>query len=209
MSGEGDVMIYFFAHCPERVLPGQILKELTQNNRIVGGINTEDTKVAKDFYSKFVDGEILTTTARVAEMSKLVENSFRDVNIAFANEISMLAEDYEINPFELIKIANMHPRVNILNPGVGVGGHCIAVDPWFLISQKPNLTDLIRSGRNINISKSSWVIEMINKDVDSFFKRNNRTPLVGLLGITFKPDIDDLRESPALSIAQKLQKKLM
>jgi len=183
----------FIAHCPERVLPGRILIELIQNDRIVGGINSKSTDIAASFYKKFVSGEILLTNSRTAEMSKLTENSFRDVNIAFANELSMICEDEKIDPWELIRLANRHPRVNILQPGPGVGGHCIAVDPWFIISRAENRAKLIRAARDVNDSKPHWVIERVKSKASKFKK-----PIIACLGLAFKADIDDLRESPAV-----------
>jgi UDP-N-acetyl-D-mannosaminuronic acid dehydrogenase len=187
------------AHCPERVLPGRILVELVQNDRVVGGVSEKSTEIAVEFYQSFVNGEVYGTTARTAEMVKLVENSYRDVNIAFANEISMLAEKEGINAWEVIELANRHPRVNILNPGPGVGGHCIAVDPWFLVSRAPDLTRLIGTAREVNDAKPGWVIEQIRNRSERF-----KRPTIGCLGLSFKADVDDLRESPALDIVNAL-----
>jgi UDP-N-acetyl-D-mannosaminuronic acid dehydrogenase len=194
---ENDV---FVAHCPERVLPGKILFELVANDRIVGGINELSTQKAAEFYLTFVKGEVLTTDAKTAEMAKLTENSFRDVNIAFANEISMICDEHDLNPWELIKLANRHPRVNILNPGPGVGGHCIAVDPWFIIAKSPDNSRLIRTAREVNIKKTNWIIDKISVKASKF-----KNPRIACLGLAFKADVDDLRESPALLIAQQLQ----
>jgi UDP-N-acetyl-D-mannosaminuronic acid dehydrogenase len=192
----------FVAHCPERVLPGQILHELVANDRIVGGINKESTKQAASFYREFVKGDILETDARTAEMAKLTENSFRDVNIAFANEISIICDEHSINPWELINLANRHPRVNILQPGPGVGGHCIAVDPWFIISKSPDTSKLIRAAREVNDYKTDWVIQKVIEKASRF-----KNPLIACLGLAFKADVDDLRESPALRIALQLKQE--
>jgi UDP-N-acetyl-D-mannosaminuronic acid dehydrogenase len=188
------------AHCPERVLPGKILRELVENDRIVGGINEWATERAAAFYRSFVSGEVLETNARTAELTKLAENSFRDVNIALANEFSMVCDKHRISVWELIALANRHPRVNFLNPGPGVGGHCIAVDPYFVISGNEALTPLLAAARGVNESKPHWVIERIVENANRF-----RDPVVGLLGLTFKADVDDLRESPALEIAHQLK----
>ena len=193
----------FVAHCPERVLPGRILLELVENDRIVGGIDAESTEVAVQFYESFVRGEVLSTDAKTAEMAKLTENSYRDVNIAFANELSMLANDFGINVWELIRMANRHPRVNILRPGAGVGGHCIAVDPWFIISSAPERAQLIRTARNVNDGKMEWSLERIKERAERY-----RNPVVACLGLTYKPDVDDLRESPALEITRRLHAEL-
>lgn len=192
----------FVAHCPERVLPGQILHELVANDRIVGGINKASTEQAADFYREFVKGEILETDAKTAEMAKLTENSFRDVNIAFANEISIICDEHNINPWELIKLANRHPRVNILQPGPGVGGHCIAVDPWFIISKSPQTSKLIRTAREVNDYKTDWIIQKVIEKASRFKK-----PRIACLGLAFKADVDDLRESPALKIALRLKQE--
>ena len=187
----------FLAYCPERVLPGNIFFELENNDRIIGGVNNKSTKKVVEFYNKFVKGKLLETDSKTAEMVKLTENSFRDINIAFANEISILCEENNVDVWELVDLANKHPRVNILEPGPGVGGHCIAVDPWFLVSSNNKSSKLIRTAREVNLNKEKWVI---NKILDS----NNKT--VTIYGITFKPDIDDIRESPSLNIANYLQK---
>ena len=191
----------FISYCPERVLPGNIMVELIQNDRIVGGINNQSTIKASKFYNKFVKGEILETNSKTAEMCKLCENSFRDINIAYANELSMICDDEDINPFELIYLANHHPRVNILNPGVGVGGHCISVDPWFLVSSSPNKSKIIRTAREVNNSKPKWVISKIIETTKKVKKKDIK---IACLGISFKPDIDDLRESPSLEIVKEL-----
>lgn len=187
------------AHCPERVLPGSILTELVRNDRIVGGINAKSTKVAADFYRQFVSGEVCETTARLAEMTKLTENTFRDVNIALANELSMICDQHGIDVWDLIKLANRHPRVSVLQPGPGVGGHCIAVDPWFIVASAPEQARLIRTAREVNDSKSEWVLERIRTKSERF-----KRPMIACLGLTFKADVDDLRQSPALHIARRV-----
>ena len=192
----------FVAHCPERVLPGRILVELVENDRVVGGINEASTQIAVAFYEEFVRGEVLATTAKTAEMVKLTENSFRDVNIAFANEISMIAEAEGINTWEVIALANRHPRVNILQPGPGVGGHCIAVDPWFIVHRSPEYARLIRTAREVNDHKPEWVMERVRKKAEKF-----KNPVLGCLGLAFKADVDDLRESPAMDIVRHLQRE--
>ncbi|HEB85863.1 MAG TPA: UDP-N-acetyl-D-mannosamine dehydrogenase [Gammaproteobacteria bacterium] len=192
----------FIAHCPERVLPGRILIELVENDRIVGGINDASTSKAVEFYKTFVRGDVLTTDSRTAEMAKLTENSFRDVNIAFANELSMICDEEGINVWELISLANRHPRVNILQPGPGVGGHCIAVDPWFIVSRTPELARLIKTAREVNDHKPNWVIKKVRANADKF-----KRPVIGCLGLSFKADVDDLRESPAVEIVKKLMKE--
>jgi len=194
----------FIAHCPERVLPGKIMRELVENDRIVGGITKESTKIIAEFYREFVEGEVLETDAKTAEMTKLVENSFRDVNIAFANELSILCDKFGINIWELIKLANRHPRVNILQPGSGVGGHCIAIDPWFIVHSGGKDAKIIRTAREVNIYKTEWVIEKIKNAVLKFENKYKKKPKVACMGLAFKPDIDDLRESPALYITRRL-----
>ena len=194
----------FIAHCPERVLPGKIMTELVENDRIVGGLTPEATKKVAEFYKTFVTGEVLETDAKTAELCKLTENSFRDVNIAFANELSIICDKYGINVWELRELANRHPRVNILYPGVGVGGHCIAVDPWFIVADAKDDARLIRTAREVNNYKTEWVIEKIKNEILKYELENNKKPKVALMGLTFKPDIDDLRESPALYIARRL-----
>ena len=199
-----DTSKIYISHCPERVLPGKILKELTQNDRIVGGLSKESAEKTAEFYKTFVKGEILKTDARTAEMAKLTENSFRDVNIAFANELSILCDKFGINVWELISLANRHPRVNILSPGCGVGGHCIAVDPWFIVHAGGYEARLIKSAREVNNHKAEWSIEKIKNAALKFELQNGRKPKVACMGLAFKPDIDDLRESPALNIAKHL-----
>lgn len=198
-SSKSDKVIYF-AHCPERILPGQAMEELRTNDRIIGGMSPEATRRAKAIYSSFCQGELLETNDRTAEMAKLTENSFRDVNIAFANELSLICDELNISVWELIELANHHPRVNILQPGPGVGGHCIAVDPWFIVSTTPETAKLIRTAREVNDSKPEWVLKKIAEAAEQF----GETPTIALLGLAFKPNIDDFRESPALEIAKKV-----
>ena len=200
-----DVSKIYVAHCPERVLPGHIMKELVENDRIVGGVTPEATDVTVEFYETFVSGAVLKTDAKTAEMAKLTENSYRDVNIAFANELSILCDKFEINAWELISLANRHPRVNILQPGVGVGGHCIAVDPWFIVHKGGDDAKIIRTAREVNNYKTEWAIEKVKNAALIFEKENGRTAKVACMGLAFKPDIDDLRESPALLVARRLQ----
>ena len=188
------------AHCPERVLPGQILRELVDNDRIVGGNTKLAVQKAVALYKSFCNGYILETDSRTAELSKLVENSFRDVNIAFANELSLICDRLGINVWETISLANRHPRVNILQPGPGVGGHCIAVDPWFIVASASEESRLIRTAREVNDAKPLWVINKIRAKAEKF-----RSPIIGCLGLTFKANIDDLRESPAMEIVQQIQ----
>jgi UDP-N-acetyl-D-mannosaminuronic acid dehydrogenase len=199
-----DVNNIFVAHSPERVLPGHIMGELIENDRVVGGINNKSTKRAAEFYRDFVKGEVLETTAKMAEMAKLTENSFRDVNIAFANELSMLCDDMDINVKELISLSNKHPRVNILSPGCGVGGHCISVDPWFIVDSANGKAKIIEQARRTNNYKADWVVAKIINQALLFEKEHKRVPIVACMGLAFKPDIDDLRESPALNITRKL-----
>jgi UDP-N-acetyl-D-mannosaminuronic acid dehydrogenase len=199
-----DLSEIHIAHCPERVLPGKIMKELVENDRIVGGTTKAATKITADFYRDFVQGEVLETDAKTAEMAKLTENSYRDTNIAFANELSVLCDKFNINVWELISLANRHPRVNILQPGAGVGGHCIAVDPWFIVYKGGKDAKLIRTAREVNNYKTEWVIEKIKNAALEFEKEKNRKAKVACMGLAFKPDIDDLRESPALYITKRL-----
>jgi UDP-N-acetyl-D-mannosaminuronic acid dehydrogenase len=194
----------FIAYCPERVLPGNVMYELVENDRVIGGINESSTDKAVAFYSKYIKGDLHKTNARTAEMCKLTENSSRDVQIAFANELSIICDKADINVWELIALANKHPRVNILQPGCGVGGHCIAVDPYFIISKFPKESKIISSAREVNNYKSDWCIEKINSTALQFEIDNNKKPTIALMGLAFKPNIDDLRESPAKHIAQKL-----
>ena len=199
-SNEPDVYI---AHCPERVLPGNVLHELIYNDRTIGGITSSCTYKARDFYNTFVRGKCNLTDAKTAELSKLVENSFRDINIAFANEISLICDELEIDPWKLIEIANYHPRVDILSPGPGVGGHCIAVDPWFIVDSAPENSKIIKIAREINDSKPSYVIAKVQEKIRDLSVDNSEIKIL-TLGLTFKPDIDDLRESPALEIAKSI-----
>jgi UDP-N-acetyl-D-mannosaminuronic acid dehydrogenase len=187
------------AYCPERVLPGRTLIELVANDRVVGGITTACAETAVAFYKRFVEGECLPTSARAAEMTKLVENSFRDVNIAFANELSVIAEGLDIDVWEVIRLANRHPRVSILQPGPGVGGHCIAVDPWFIVASDPQNSRLIRTAREVNDGKAEYVIDKALALLSSMPDAR-----VACLGLAFKPNIDDFRESPALAICRRL-----
>ena len=196
---QADICI---AHCPERVLPGQVIRELVENDRIIGGMDAHSTAAATEVYKLFVKkGECIATNARTAEMSKLTENAFRDVNIAFANELSLICDKQGINVWELISLANRHPRVNILQPGCGVGGHCIAVDPWFIVNQNPDTAKLIRAARETNDYKPKYVVEQVVRAVEGIER-----PTIACLGLAFKPDIDDLRESPALDITIELAK---
>ena len=199
-----DISDVHIAHCPERVLPGQIMRELVENDRIVGGLNEAATSAAASFYKTFVSGKVLETDARTAEMAKLTENSYRDVNIAFANELSILAEKFGIDVWELIGLANRHPRVNILQPGAGVGGHCIAVDPWFIVHAGGEDAKIIRTAREVNTYKTEWVIEKIKDAAKAFKEENKKEAKVACMGLAFKPNIDDLRESPALYITRRL-----
>jgi UDP-N-acetyl-D-mannosaminuronic acid dehydrogenase len=194
----------FIAYCPERVLPGNVLYELEHNDRIIGGINSESAEKAITLYSKFVKGTLYKTNARTAEMCKLTENSSRDVQIAFANELSLICEKAGINVWELIELANKHPRVNILQPGCGVGGHCIAVDPYFLMTDFPEESQLIAKTREINNYKPLWCAEKIKNAMLEFEIKYSRKPVIALMGLAFKPNIDDLRESPAKQIAQNV-----
>ncbi|MDC4509118.1 UDP-N-acetyl-D-mannosamine dehydrogenase [Acinetobacter baumannii] len=202
---EADILV---AHCPERVLPGKVLQELISNDRIIGGMTSRCSKAACELYKTFVKGECIQTNARTAEMCKLTENSFRDVNIAFANELSVICDKLNINVWELISLANRHPRVNILQPGPGVGGHCIAVDPWFIVAKTPEEARLIRTAREVNDAKPEWVIDQVKIKITEFLQDNPNKTIkdvkIACYGLAFKPDIDDLRESPALQITKKL-----
>lgn len=196
----------FIAYCPERMIPGNAVYELTHNDRVIGGINEASADQAARFYSSFVKGQLHTTNARTAEICKLVENSFRDVQIAFANEISIICQNVGIDVNTLINLANLHPRVNILTPGCGVGGHCIAVDPYFLISNFPDETGLLQQARKVNTNKTRWCITKIKQSINDFELKHKRRPKVALMGLAFKPDIDDLRESPAIDIVSEIMK---
>jgi len=195
-SGTED---FLFAHCPERVLPGNMLKELVANDRIAGGLTPEAGKVASELYQRFCTGEIFVTDARTAEMAKLTENSYRDVNIAFANELSLICEKLKIDVWELIRLANRHPRVKILQPGPGVGGHCIAVDPWFIVAAAPEEARLIRTAREVNGGKPHRIVAWVRAAAAAL-----KEPVIACLGLAFKADIDDLRESPAMEITTEL-----
>ncbi|MGP5115495.1 UDP-N-acetyl-D-mannosamine dehydrogenase [Corynebacterium casei] len=199
---EGKPVLYF-AHCPERILPGKAMEELRTNDRIIGGQTPEATKRATEIYATFCEAELLPTNDVTAEMAKLTENSFRDVNIAFANELSLIADNLDINVWELIELANHHPRVNILQPGPGVGGHCIAVDPWFIVSADPENSKLIHTARIVNDGKPKWVIDKVKEAI-----AETNASKVAVLGLAFKADIDDLRESPALNIAIDIAEEL-
>lgn len=191
-SGDFDVAV---AHCPERILPGQMVRELVTNDRIIGGMTAKCSAAAADLYQSFVSSELFITDCRTAEFVKLIENSYRDVNIAFANELSLICNRLEIDVWEAIELANRHPRVSILQPGAGVGGHCIAVDPWFIVSSAPEEARLIRAAREINDHKPHWVAEQIIRHADRF-----KNPIVGCFGATYKPDVEDMRESPSLEV---------
>ena len=205
VNDKADILI---AHCPERVLPGKVLQELISNDRIIGGITPICSQAAIELYKIFVQANCIETNARTAEMCKLTENSFRDVNIAFANELSIICDKLDINVWELISLANRHPRVNILQPGPGVGGHCIAVDPWFIVSKTPEQARLIRAAREVNDNKPEWVLDQVKIKIADFLQANPEKTIkditIACYGLAFKPNIDDLRESPALSITQKL-----
>jgi UDP-N-acetyl-D-mannosaminuronic acid dehydrogenase len=192
------------AYCPERVLPGNVMHELVHNDRVIGGVNETATQKAIDFYKQFVKGELHPTNARTAEMCKLTENSSRDVQIAFANELSLICDRADINVWELIRLANKHPRVNILQPGCGVGGHCIAVDPYFIVADYPMESQIIAKAREINNYKSFWCAEKVKTAKLEFQLKNGRKAIVAIMGLAFKPNIDDLRESPAKYIAQRI-----
>ncbi|PZW71113.1 UDP-N-acetyl-D-mannosaminuronic acid dehydrogenase [Pseudomonas sp. URMO17WK12:I1] len=202
---DSDIRI---AYCPERVLPGHVLRELVQNDRVIGGMTPKCSAAAVSLYKIFVEGECVVTNSRTAEMCKLTENSFRDVNIAFANELSIICDKLDINVWELISLANRHPRVNILQPGPGVGGHCIAVDPWFIVSKTPEQAKLIRTAREVNDSKPEWVIDKVKSVVAEFLmahpEKTASDVTIACFGGAFKPNIDDLRESPSLKICELL-----
>ncbi len=201
---EGKIYI---AYCPERVLPGNVIYELVHNDRVIGGIDEASTRKAIEFYAQFVKGELHATNARTAEMCKLTENSSRDVQIAFANELSLICDKAGINVWDLIRLANKHPRVNILQPGCGVGGHCIAVDPYFITSAFPEESRLIADARTINNYKADWCAEKVINAMLTFEIEHGRKPVVAMMGVAFKPDIDDLRESPAKAIISKVMQR--
>lgn len=198
---EGKIYI---AYCPERVLPGNVIYELVHNDRVIGGLNPESTDKAIEFYSQFVQGTLHKTNCRTAEMCKLTENSSRDVQIAFANELSLICDKAGINVWELVNLANKHPRVNILQPGCGVGGHCIAVDPWFIVSDYPEQAQLIKRARETNDYKADWCANKVLETCQKFVEQNEHEPVVACMGLAFKPNIDDLRESPAKYIASRI-----
>lgn len=194
----------YIAYCPERVLPGNVIFELVNNDRVIGGLNQESTQKAMEFYGQFVKGNLHATNCKTAELCKLTENSSRDVQIAFANELSLICDKAGINVWELIELANKHPRVNILQPGSGVGGHCIAVDPYFITAEFPMEARIIAQARETNNYKSFWCVEKVKNAMLEFELKNNRVPVVAMMGLAFKPNIDDLRESPAKSITTKV-----
>ena len=205
----GEASDIRIAHCPERVLPGKVMQELIENDRLIGGISERCAILAKELYTVFVRGEcVITSSPRTAELAKLTENSFRDVNIAFANELSVICDELNVNVWELISLANRHPRVNILQPGAGVGGHCIAVDPWFIVASSPKTSTLIRTARNVNDGKPKWVFQKFREAVKSCLATEKASETeeitVAIYGLSFKPDIDDLRESPSLSISETI-----
>lgn len=206
----GEASDIRIAHCPERVLPGKVMQELIHNDRVIGGMTARCSDAAVSLYRLFVDGECLVTNTRTAEMAKLTENSFRDVNVAFANELSVICDKLDIDVWELIRLANHHPRVNILKPGPGVGGHCIAVDPWFIVASAPEQARLIRTAREVNDAKPCWVVAKVHEAIGRYLSANpDKTTAdvtVACYGLTFKPDIDDLRESPAVEIVEALVK---
>ncbi len=196
------------AHCPERVLPGHVVRELVANDRVIGGMTLKCSKRAIELYKTFVEGDCVITNARTAEMAKLTENSCRDVQIAFANELSIICDKLDIDVWELISLANRHPRINILQPGPGVGGHCIAVDPWFIVSQTPEQAQLIHTARKVNDAKPQWVVDKVKIAIANFLQANpertTKEVTIACYGLAFKPDIDDLRESPALNITKQI-----
>ena len=204
----GDNADINVAHCPERVLPGHVVRELVENDRVIGGMTTTCSNRAIELYNTFVEGECVITNARTAEMAKLTENSCRDVQIAFANELSIICDKLDINVWELISLANRHPRINILQPGPGVGGHCIAVDPWFIVSKTPDEAKIIHTARCVNDKKPNWVIDKVKMAIFDFLKNNKEKNIedivIACFGLAFKPDIDDLRESPAMEITRKI-----
>lgn len=196
---DGDASDIRVAYCPERVLPGHVLRELVENARIIGGVSELCSERAAEFYRTFVMGDCISTNSQTAEMAKLVENASRDVNIAFANELSLICEKLHVDVWELIQLANQHPRVNILQPGPGVGGHCIAVDPWFIVHSAPDLARMIKTARLVNDEKPHWVVEQVKREAERF-----KSPRIACLGLSFKANIDDLRESPSVDIVRNL-----
>jgi UDP-N-acetyl-D-mannosaminuronic acid dehydrogenase len=201
LGEDSDIRV---AHCPERVLPGHVIRELVENDRVIGGMTRRCGEMARELYQTFVQGECVLTDARTAEMCKLSENAFRDVNIAFANELSVICDGLEINVWELIRLSNRHPRVSILQPGPGVGGHCIAVDPWFIVDSAPEQARLIRTARIVNDDKPRYVLDRVERAAKRF-----KEPIIACLGLAFKANIDDLRESPALDIAHQLSERFV
>lgn len=205
LGDDSDIRV---AHCPERVLPGHVVRELVENDRVIGGMSAKCSEQAIELYKTFVKGECFVTNARTAEMAKLTENSCRDVQIAFANELSLICDKIDIDVWELISLANRHPRINILQPGPGVGGHCIAVDPWFIVSKTPAEAKIIHTAREVNDKKPEWVVNKVKIAIADFLQNNPNKSLrdltIACYGLTFKPDIDDLRESPALRIAEEI-----
>ena len=193
----------YFAHCPERVLPGRIMVEMADNDRVIGGLSPRASEMARQLYEKFCNGKMLLTDSKTAELTKLTENSYRDVNIAFANELSVICDRLGVDVWELIKLANHHPRVNVLQPGPGVGGHCIAVDPWFIVSAAPEDARLIRKAREVNLAKPQFVIDKVLDKAERF-----KTPIIAVLGLAFKANIGDLRESPSVDIVEQLSARL-
>lgn len=208
-DNESDIRV---AHCPERVLPGQVVRELVENDRVIGGMSAKCSERAIELYKTFVKGECVITNSRTAEMAKLTENSCRDVQIAFANELSIICDKLNINVWELISLANRHPRINILQPGPGVGGHCIAVDPWFIVSKTPQEAQIIHTARRVNDSKSNWVINKVKLAIADYLQLNPNKTInditIACYGLAFKPDIDDLRESPALNITKTIKNQI-
>lgn len=209
-GGDNSNLDIHVAYCPERVLPGHVVRELVENDRIIGGMSPACSERAIEVYRTFVKGELIVTDARTAEMCKLTENAYRDVNIGFANELSLICDKLDINVWELISLANHHPRVNILKPGCGVGGHCIAVDPWFIVDKTPEHARLIRTAREVNDGKPGWVVQKIREHTAELGAAGlqEKDLTIALLGLAFKPDIDDLRESPALQIAKNVRASL-
>jgi len=210
----GEASDIRISHCPERVLPGKVMQELISNDRVIGGMTPLCAELSAKLYRTFVSGEcVIASNPRVAEMAKLTENSFRDVNIAFANELSLSCDEMDIDVWELIRLANRHPRVNILQPGPGVGGHCIAVDPWFIVSSAPERARLIRTAREVNDAKPKWVLQKVDSAIGRYLTENPgksaRDVTLACYGLAFKPDIDDLRESPALAIARLVAERLV
>lgn len=204
----GELSDIRIAHCPERVLPGHVVRELVENDRVIGGLTDKCSQAAVELYKTFVQGDCVITNARTAEMAKLTENSCRDVQIAFANELSIICDKLDIDVWELISLANRHPRINILQPGPGVGGHCIAVDPWFIVSKTPEEAQLIHTARKVNDAKPDWVVNKVKVSIADFLQMNPdktvKDVTIACYGLSFKPDIDDLRESPALNIANQI-----